>query len=359
MNKTLFLIALLAGITAGAHGAATNQYVDADRGLFLLPRSSAMGTSDFVFSRDGTSQSNPANLPFDSLSEVSLSYAGFYQNTFSTSVLSYVTRIGRFSGVGFSIGYLYNPNISNTEQLSTIDDVPVYDSTRISTFSESQIYFHAGYGVFHSLGSDITVAAGAAINAQRYSLSPYRGYGIGCDGGAALDFAAIGLKTAVTCENLTTDYMRWDKGYSERGLPHVRFGVGWRKEIPYLYGRVQFQFKSLDLLANEGVNADSMVDSAGAQIVHPTTKHFSKEPLYFFYSGTYGLEYTVMNVLSLRLGIPIGDSYGGDLSRICFGCGVNLLRKKLSLDFSYLTHELAGTYQLGVSYRWRDECNKK
>jgi hypothetical protein len=359
MNKIIFLIASLAVIPAELPAATTNPYSDADRGLFLLPRSSAMGTSDFVFSRDGTSQSNPANLPFDSLREVSLSYAGFYQNTFSTSVLSYVTRIGRFSGVGFSIGYLYNPDIPNTEQLLTIDDVPIYDSTRISTFSESQIYFHAGYGVSHSLGSGITLAAGAGINAQRYSLSPYRGYGIGCDGGAALDFTAIGLKTAVTCENLTTDYMRWSKGYSERGLPHVRFGMGWRKEIPYLYGRVQVQFKSLDLLANEGVNADSTVDSAGARIVHPTTKHFSKEPLYFFYSGTYGLEYTVMNVLSLRLGIPIGDSYGGDLSRICFGCGVNLLRKKLSLDFSYLTHELAGTYQLGVSYRWRDECNKK
>jgi hypothetical protein len=161
------------------------------------------------------------------------------------------------------------------------------------------------------------------------------------------------------CENLTTNYIRWDKGYAETALPHARFGIGWRKEIPYLYGRIQLQFKSLDLLANEGVNADTTYDSAALQLVRPTTKRFSKDPLYFLYNGTYGLEYTVMNVLCLRLGIPVGDSYGDAGTRIAFGCGVNLLRKKLSVDFSYLTHELAGTYQLGVSYRWQGDGNSK
>jgi len=323
----------------------------------LLPRSSAVGTSDFVFSRDGANQSNPANIPLDSMSEASLSYAGFYQNTFSSSMLSYVTRLNRYSGFGFSLGYLYNPNIPNTENLQTIDDMPVYDSTRVTSFSESQIYFHAAYGFYRPLSSSVAVALGAGINAQRHSLSPYLGYGIGCDGGAAVDFSALGLKTGVICENITTNYIQWDKGYSETALPHVRFGVGWHKEIPYLYGRIQLQFKSLDMLANEGVNADTAYDSASVRMLRPTTKHFSKDPLYFLLNGTYGLEYTVMNVLCLRLGIPVGDSYGGDGNRIAFGCGVNLLHKKLSLDFSYLTHELAGTYQLGVSYRWKSDCS--
>jgi len=356
MIKYILLIVTGSSFFFVAFAANSNDYSDANRPLFLLPQSSAMGTSDFVFSRDGTNQTNPANLAVDSLSVVSASYAGFYQNTFSASMLSYVSRIGRYSGLGFSLGYLFNPNIINTENLQTTDNnsipVPVWDSTRVTTFSESQIYFHAAYGFYRPLSSDIAFGAGVGVNAQRHSLSPYRGYGLGCDGGMVMDFSRLGLKAAVMCENLTTNYIQWDKEYAEIALPHVRFGIGWRKEIPYLFGRIQIQFKSLDLLANEGVNADSTYDSSGVPLSSPITKHFRKDPLYFLFHGIYGLEYTVLQVLSLRLGIPLGDSYGGEFNRVALGGGVNLIRKKLSLDFSYITHELAGTYQLGVSYRW-------
>ncbi|HEX7510178.1 MAG TPA: hypothetical protein VF335_02680 [Chitinivibrionales bacterium] len=363
MIRHILPIVLGVAVFAYTEAATSNVYSDGNRGLFLLPQSSAVATSDFVFSRDGTNQTNPANLAFDSISVVAMSYAGFYQNSFSSSMLSYVTPVSRYSGIGFSLGYLYNPNIMNTENLQTVEinntTVPVWDSTRVSTFSESQIYFHAAYGFLRPLSSAIEVGAGVGINAQRHSLEPYRGYGLGCDGGVLIHFNRIGLKTGLIGENLTTNYIQWDKNYAETALPHVRFGIGWRKEIPYLYGRIQLQFKSLDLLANEGVNADSTYDSSGVSLNRPITKHLRKDPLYFLLSGTYGLEYSVLQVLSLRLGIPLGDSYGGDGNRIAFGCGVNLMHKKLSLDFSYITHELAGTYQLGVSYRWQTESAGK
>ncbi|HAJ80509.1 MAG TPA: hypothetical protein DCO75_12155 [Fibrobacteres bacterium] len=352
------MLAVFITLSVQVHASTSNQYSDIDRSLFVLPRSSAVGTSDFVFSHDGTSQTNPANLAFDSISEASLAYAGFYQNTFSTSMLSYVTRIGKFSGIGFSIGYLYNPDISNTENLNTVENnsvsIPVYDSTLVYNITESEIYFHAGYGLSYPITNNITGAVGVGINALRYSLPPYKAYGLGCDGGVVVDFHSIGLKTSLICENLTTNYTKWDENYSETALPHVRFGIGWKKEIPYLYGRIQVQFKTLDLMANEGVNADSTYDSSGISVVRPITKHFSKDPVYFIYNGVFGLEYTVMNTLSLRFGLPVGGSYdvSSDVSRFAFGCGLNLMHKKLSIDFSYLTHELAGTYQIGISYRW-------
>ncbi len=341
---------------------AANYYADNNRDLFLLPRSSAMGTSDFVFSRDGTNQSNPANLAYDSSSELCLAYAGFYQNAFNSSILSYSAPVTGNSGIGLSIGYLYNPDIPFTENLQTMsvgsDVVPIYDPSRISYKSGSELYIHAGYGYRRSLMPGIQASAGFAVNALRHNLSPYRGYGIGCDGGLTVDFVGWGLRTAVGVENITTNYTRWSKDWGVTAPPHVRFGIGWQKEIAYLYGRIQLQFKSLDLLANEGINAvenDSVLDLSSNPISRPDRKKFTTDPGYFLYNGLYGIEYTVLKALSLRAGIPVGGGYGDDWTRIAFGGGVNLLKRRLTIDISYLSHELAGTYQLGVTYRWQND----
>jgi hypothetical protein len=235
------------------------------------------------------------------------------------------------------------------------DTVPIYDPSRISYRTQSEIYIHFGYGYRRSVFPGIEAAAGIAFNALRHNLPPYRGYGIGADGGVALDFVNIGLRTALACENITANYTKWSKDWGTTALPHVRFGLGWQKEIPYIYGHIRLQFKTLDLLANDGINAtgtDSVLDMFSNQRIIPAKKHFMSDPLYFLYSGTYGLEYTILKALSLRVGIPVGGGFGEDWSRIAFGGGVNLLKKKLSVDISYLSsQDLNGTYQLGVTYR--------
>jgi len=349
------IVILFTGLTFSDDG---NYYSDIDRSLFSLPKSTDVAGSDFVFSRDGTPQINPANLAFDSLSEISCAYAGFYQNIFSTSEVSYATQITRNSGLGFSLSYLYNPDIPyysafTTENINGID-IPAYDSSLVKYHSESQVFFHIGYGQKYRVISGIEVAAGIGMNAERYNLPPYRGYGVGCDAGLSLDLVNQGARFGVECENITTNYLRWTPGYSEEAYPHVYFGVGWRKDIPYLYGRVQIQFKSLDVLGNEGVNssADSTADTTTYSL--PSIKHFTKDPLYFLFNGSYGLEYTIMNALALRVGIPV---YGSviDWSNVAFGCGVNLMKRKLSLDFAYVTHDLAGSYQVGLTYFWRND----
>jgi hypothetical protein len=355
----LAVVFLFTGLTFGYD---VNYYSDINRGLFSLPKSTDVAGSDFVFSRDGTPQTNPANLAFDSLSEISCAYAGFYQNIFSTSVLSYATQINKNSGLGFSISYLYNPDIPYYNDFALENfggtDIPLYDSSRITYHSESQIFFHVGYGQRYPIIPGIEVAAGIGMNAQRYNLPPYRGYGIGCDGGASVDFVKQGVRLAIGCENVTTNYLRWTPGYSEEAYPHAYFGVGWRKDVPYLYGRVQIHFKSLDMLAHEGTNSSVDNTSDTASRPQPSTKHFTKDPLYFLFNGAFGLEYTIMNILALRAGIPVyGNSI--DWSRGAFGCGVNLMKRKLSLDFAYVTHELAGSYQVGLTYYWHNDIMNK
>jgi hypothetical protein len=116
------------------------------------------------------------------------------------------------------------------------------------------------------------------------------------------------------------------------------------------------QFKSLDMLANEGINSSVSINDTSDTISRsqPSIKHFTKDPLYFLFNGSYGLEYTIMNILALRVGVPV---YGNaiDWSRVAFGCGVNLMKRKLSLDFAYVTHELAGSYQVGLTYYWQND----
>jgi hypothetical protein len=328
-----------------------NYYSDDYRSLFMLPQSSAQSNADLAFLRDGTQQTNPGNLALDSTSEVSLGYAGFFQNTFSTSTVSYVTTLGKNIGFGISLGYLLNPDIPYTDSLQTEANVPVYDSSRIYYRTESELFFHAGVGRKYPIIPGMELGVGLALNAQRHSLPPYNGYGIGCDAGATVVLPNAGVNIGVLCENITTNYMRWTAGYSEAAYQHIRLGVGWQKELPYIYGRIKIQHKSLDLLANEGINgmADSITkngDNQDTAISVPTINHFDKHPLYLLLNGTYGVEYTIQDVVSLRLGLPL-NGYSGNVS---FGAGINLFNKKLKIDFSYLSHDLGRTYHMGMTY---------
>jgi len=349
MKQTVFVLLLLCFCLG--EGAEKNYYADDYRGLFLLPQSSAQSNADLAFLRDGTPQTNPANLALDSTAEVSLGYAGFYQNAFSTSELSYVTSIGKDIGFGISVGYLFDPNLAYTDSLLTQDSVPIYDSTRIRYYTESELFFHAGIGRKFTVVKGVEVSAGAALNAQRHSLPPYHGYGIGCDAGVTVILPDAGVNVGLMCENITTNYMRWTDTYSEAAYQHLHLGIGWKKEIPYIYGRIQLQHRSLDLLANEGVNgvADSSVVNGineDTVISVPTVKRFDKHPLYLLLNGTYGVEYTIRDIVALRVGLPLGG-YSGDVS---FGGGVKLLNRRLKIDFAYLSHDLGRTYHMGMTY---------
>jgi hypothetical protein len=335
--------------------AEATYYSDNTRELFFVPRSASLAGADYVFAHDGTPQVNPANLALDSSTEIALSYASYYQNTFSTSILSFAGAIDSVSGIGISLSYLYVPDIRGTQNLQTEpDSTPIYDDQRFEYSTYSDIFFHIGYGRQLIKSRHLKLTAGIGVNAQRQRLAfnQYRGYSMGLDGGAALDFPRPGLRISCACDNITTLYTRWSAGYSETAYPHLRFGAGWQKDIPYIYGHIRIQYKTLDLLGNEGADAIQLStlltsDSAGSS----NTNQLSGEmPAVgarngaMSFLGSLGLEYTIKDVFSIRI--------GGNLeNKMAFGCGVNLLQKKLNFDASYTMHELAPTYQIGVTYR--------
>jgi hypothetical protein len=330
-------------------------YSDNTRELFYLPRSASMAGADYVFAHDGTPQVNPATLALDSSTEISLSYASYYQNTFSTSILSYAGSIDSVSGFGISMSYLYVPDIMGTQNLLTdADGTPIYDDQRLQYSTYSDIFFHAGYGRRLISSRKVGLTAGVGINAsrQRLAFSGYRGYSIGLDGGVAADFPKPGVRVTLACDNISTQYTRWSGGYSEIAYPHLWLGAGWQKELPYIYGRLQIQYKSLDLLGNEGADAIQLstllsTDSAGSS--NPNQLSGEKPAIGGANGaqallGCLGIEYAIKNVFAIRI--------GGNLeNKLAFGCGVNLLQRRLCFDASYVMHELAPTYQIGVTYR--------
>jgi hypothetical protein len=360
MRKS-FAVCVAAGVCcffATGSSAEPHYYSDNTRELFFLPRSASLAGAEYIFSRDCSPQANPAILAFDSVTEVSVSYASYYQNTFSSSILSYAGSIDQVSGFGISLSYLYVPDIMGTQNLQTeADGTPVYDQGRLQNSTYSDVYFCAGYGrsIFKSRKLELSAGIGISAQRQRLPFNQYRGYSMGLDGGMAADFPRTGLRLSLRCDNITTQYTRWSANYSEIAYPHLRLGAGWHVEIPYIYGRIQILYKSLDILGNEGANAVDVstllsTDQPGSSNPNqlsgekPAAAGFNGRSALLAFLGSAGLEYTIKEMFSIRL--------GGNLeNKLAFGCGVNLLQRRLCFDASYAMHELAPTYQIGVTYR--------
>jgi hypothetical protein len=321
-----------------------NYYADINNDLFITPKSSAMAGSDVSLSRNAQPLGNPANLPSDSINRIELAYAGYYQNAFSTSALSYVGSIDPKSSFGVSMSYLWVPEIQ--EYIDSTTPGPIS--------SASQFFFRAGYGrLLYRIRNAIELSGGAAINGQRINLIDKNGYGIGLDAGATVRFINSGLTASLMIENITTSYTRWSGQYSEFAYPHARLGIGWQREFEYIYGRLSVAYLSPDLFSNEGLNTfavDSMPTDDGsgnesAVYVIPDRERVSRNPAVAIF-GKYGAEYVIMNRLAFRAGLNLATL------NFTFGAGLGLLDNCAGIDFAYCTHELAPTYKLSVNYKW-------
>jgi len=336
----LFSACVCGSLFAGTEG---NYYADANREIFLLPKSAAMAGSDMAISRSASPLSNAATLPIDSIRELSLAYAGYFQNTYSTGALSYVGPVDGKSSIGVSASYVLIPGIE------------IYDDTivpaNIQTKTGSDFFFRISYGrKLMRFGERITVTAGAAINAERRNLVGWTGYGIGADAGLNVLYEAKrwGVATAgMVVENLTTNYTHWSSGYKEYAYPHMRMGLGWQKELAYIYGKLSLTYLTPDLLSNEGINAyssDSLYDNY--YVESPDIDRVATHPLMLFIGGRGGAEYTIMNTISFRAGVDMKDG------TISFGGGLRLFSNRAGFDFAYLDHDLAPTYKLCVLFKW-------
>jgi hypothetical protein len=318
-------------------------YANVSDELMITPVSAAMAGSDLSIGTGTSVESTPGNLPFDSLNRLSLSYAGYYNNSFSTSLLTWSGQPGHNLGISLLAGYVYIPDIWDTRQSSTTESGELSEA-KIKVYSASKILFRAGIGRRFTLTPNIALGVGIAANAKRIRL-PSLGYGIGLDAGLKTLFPRPGISLALQVENLTSSYIYWSKSFKERSFPHLRAGIGWERTFPYIYGSLRISYATPDLLANEGINSvsygltdnDNVIETLDHQEVY-------KKPSLLVSQGKIGFEYTILRTVAFRVGLANG--------KLGFGAGLRLMEERAGLDFAYVTHALAGTYQLSAHYSW-------
>lgn len=314
-----------------------------DNDILLPPASAAMGSSD-LSSGSGTSlSSTPANLVFDTLSRLSLSYAGYFNNTFSTSILSWNSHPIRRTVISLLVGYIYIPDIIDTRQSTTTPEGELSE-LRTSTFSSSKILIRTGIARSFDITRDIKIGLGVAANGIRKRL-PDIGYGVSLDAGAKTLFLKSGISIALSLRNATTSYVYWSKNFKERSYPNLYAGLGWEKYFPYISGSIKITYKTPDLLSNEGINSIKFVDQSSDVTIEEINQYeIYKKPSLLISSGRIGAEYIVFRKVALRAGF-----YDG---RVSFGGGIYLFNEKAGIDIAYITHSLAGTFQVAVNYAW-------
>lgn len=336
----LFLFIILSVCSAALE---EHPYASVTEDFMISPVSAAMGGSVLSTGNGTTVESSPGNLPFDSLNRLSLGYAGFYQNVFSTSMATYSGQPMKNWGASLMLGYIYVPDIPDNRD-SKVTETGELLELKESYFSVSKILMRAGIGRSFTINPRISIGTGVAINAQRERL-PETGYGIGIDIGATALFPRTGISTALLVENATSSYTYWNKNYQERTSPHIRFGAGWSRDIPYIYGKLCVSYASPNLLANDGINYYTSTETENDNTLQtPGYEKIYKKPILLLSGAKAGLEYSIMKTVALRIG------YGGN--KFGFGGGVYLFGGRAGIDFAYLVHELAGTYQLAVQYFW-------
>ncbi len=339
-KSILLFFCVISGITAA------DFYSNLNKSLFAFPRYTSLGGANLVFSGDAAPLSSPANIPLEPTNEASLAYTGFYENSFSTSLASLRINPDGKIGLGLCVGYLYIPDIEITDGLATdTNQNPVFDPSRLDYSSSSEIFLNIALGYTFFKAKNFISSVGASLHCQRRRLVDWTGYGIGVDVAGTMELVKAGVRFSLLLDDITTNYIHWSSDYHDIGLPHARMGVGWRRDIPYIYGRISVMYKTPDLFSNEGVVYNVFSEKNGSQY-EPQKSSLKDEPSLLFSAGVYGAEYMIQRVVALRFGLD-------DTKRIFFGGGVNLFKQALFFDFSYMVaYELPGTYSLCMGYHW-------
>lgn len=338
MGKAMPIVFVLIFFLCNTTTFSGDYYSNANKYLFIFPEYASLGGASLVYTSDATQLSNPANIPLQDKNQVSLAYSGFYENTLSTSVVSFTTNLKENIGLGLSSGYLYIPDILTTENFIVEENGKLIYNPHYASASEIFLNISLGYKLLER--SNLVVTVGTSLHCLRRRLINWTGYGIGADLGASVIIPKANVRFSLLADDITSNYIRWSSSYHDNGLPHVRFGMGWRKHLPYIYGQISIMYKSPDLLANEGVGINVKQD------LEPENKSIKKEPILLLKYANYGFEYLIHNIVSLRLGFD-------ESRRTFFGGGINLFNQSLAFDFAYMvSYDLPGTYSLSTRYQW-------
>jgi hypothetical protein len=336
---------LICGLRVFAEKPVESVYDQLNRSLITSPKSASFSGADLSLNDGAFPGYSPSNLIRDSMNSLQLSYADFFGNALSSSALSCIYHLSPRTAFSVTTGYIYIPDITDNRNLDTSVTGEVIFDKPVKITNCSQVHFRAGFGFSSDKNKPVVVSGGVSINASRNRLIDYTGYGLGLDLGSSVLLPSKGLSAVVLVENVTRSYTYWNSSYSEKGRPHVRFGIGWEKAVDYLYGTFRVGYTSPDLLSNEGINGFE-VDEVDDELVieKPKTYTLSKDPEILVLGAKLGFEYNVMKVFAVRCGIA--------RDRFSFGAGLSLFEQRAAIDFAYMIHSLPGTYQISLLYKW-------
>ncbi len=328
-----------------AEGVTRSDYDQMNRSIVTSTGSAAFNGADLSLSDGAYAGASPSNLIRDSVNSLQFSYANYFGDALSSSVLSYVNSVSSRTAFSVTTGYIYIPDIMDTRNMNVDGSGTPQNDELIKITSCSQVHLKAGFGLLLVNDRPFRISAGAALNASRNRLVDYTGYGIGVDLGSSFILPAQGISTVLLIENVFGSYTHWSSSYSERGRQHVRLGIGWEKTLDYIYGKLKLGYTSPDLLSNEGINGFEIDEDNGVLVIENPKKYtLSKNPELIVLGGRLGLEYTIMQIVALRCGFA--------QDRFSFGAGLSLFRQRAGIDFAYMKHSLPGTYQFSLSYKW-------
>ena len=145
------------------------------------------------------------------------------------------------------------------------------------------------------------------------------------DLGTRVLFSDPGISLAISFENIVRSVVYWSESYRQRVSPHIRVGIGWEREFPYIYGKVLIVYCTPDLLSNEGINyigSDELADGVGIEDLNSAGCPESIDAFYGrqIRTGVYHYEQAC-----LRVGLTQGNSVSGRVN-LFGGAG---------LDFAY------------------------
>jgi hypothetical protein len=322
----------------GASGLSV--YGDMAAEALVSPRSAALAASDLAVNAFGPIASNPSLAARVSAPEVTATYSSYYGGAFSASAFNYAGATGKGGGISVTAACLLIPGIEDTRGV----DVGAFDDADVKAFSAYDIWLRAGYG--HAFETErASFYAGAAAAFRRRGLGDAKAYGLGADIGATARLKKPALSAAILWENARYSAVKW-KNYSEEVPQHIRASLAFEHSDPYIYGRIALFYTTPDLLANEGINAWSDT-SDRAESRQPASRSLSDGAGILLSAGRFGIEYAIMNTLSLRAGLD-GGGY-------TMGAGLALFDGRAGADICYVSHELAGTVKVSVTYRWKGQ----
>lgn len=344
MHKKWSLLAVFLFFSL-AWSAEKSYYSNLNTFLYGVPQYWATGGSDITFADDGMAVSNPAVLPLNEGSRLLVGYTGFYKNAFSTSSASFVTGVNDKIRFSLGVSYLLIPDIEITDGLVADEFGHPAEDVSVSKFkyessSETFLNVSLGYNILEKKAFILT--AGASIHGMRRRLIDWTGYGVGVDLAAAIELKKVDLRFALLANDIVGNYINWSSSYTEYSGARLRLGIGYEKEIPYIYGKVKVTYKSPDIFGNEGVSYIAI----NHEEQDPKSGSVKSNPELLLTTASYGFDYLIKDVFAIRVGFD-------ELKRLSFGAGLDLFSRSLGFDFAYtLPYGLAGTYAMSISYNW-------